>query len=88
MCRGKPVARNLTHAGIVSLLLIVSCWTQKPEGAQTAVPPLPANIPGDAEHYSVLITGNLAGQQAVWNIRAVSGIHKLLTTLLWLGLRT
>jgi hypothetical protein len=60
MCRGKPIARNLTHAGIVSLLLIVSCWAQKPEGAQSAVPPLPAGIPDDAERYSVLIMGNLA----------------------------
>jgi hypothetical protein len=54
------------HAAIVNLLLIVSCWAQKPEGAQSAVPPLPADIPGDAERYSVLIMGNLAGQQAVW----------------------
>jgi hypothetical protein len=66
MCRGKPIARNLTHAGIVSLLLIVSCWAPTLEGAQSAVPPLPAGIPGDAERYSVLIMGNLAGQQAVW----------------------
>lgn len=65
MRRGKPIARNLTHVGIVSLLLIVSCWAQKLE-AQSAVPPLPADIPGDAERYSVLIMGNLAGQQAVW----------------------
>jgi len=66
MCRGKSIARNLMHAAIVNLLLIVSCWAQKPEGAQSAVPLLPAEIPGDAERYSVLIMGNLAGQQAVW----------------------
>jgi hypothetical protein len=66
MCRGKSIARNLMHAAIVNLLLIVSCWAQKPEGAQSAVPLLPADIPGDAERYSVLIMGNLAGQQAVW----------------------
>ena len=66
MCRGKSIARNLMHAAIVNLLLIVSCWAQKSEGAQSAVPPLPADIPGDAERYSVLIVGNLAGQQAVW----------------------
>jgi len=60
MCRGKSIARNLTQAAIVNLLLIVSCW------AQSAVPPLPADIPGDADRYSVLIKGNLAGQQAVW----------------------
>ena len=67
MCRGKSIARNLTHATIANLLLIVSCWAQKPEGAQSAVPPLPADIPGTAERYSVMIMGNLAGQQAVWN---------------------
>jgi hypothetical protein len=66
MFRGKSIARNLTHAAIVNLLLIVSCWAQKPEGAQSAVPPLPADIPGDAERYSVSIMGHLAGQQAVW----------------------
>lgn len=66
MRRGKPIGRNLTHVGFVSLLLIVSCWAQKLEGAQSAVPPLPADIPGDAERYSVLIMGTLAGKQAVW----------------------
>ena len=66
MFRGKSFARNLTHAAIVNLLLIVSCWAQKPEGAQSAVPALPADIPGNADRYSVLIMGNLAGQQAVW----------------------
>jgi hypothetical protein len=68
MCRGKSIAQNLTHAAIVNLLLIVSCWAQKPEGVQSAVPPLPADVPGDAERYSVLIVGNLAGQQAVWKV--------------------
>jgi imidazolonepropionase-like amidohydrolase len=66
MRRGKSIARNLMPAAIVNLLLIVSCWAQKPEGAQSAIPQLPADIPGDAERYSVLIVGNLAGQQAVW----------------------
>jgi imidazolonepropionase-like amidohydrolase len=66
MHRGKGVARNVMHAGIANLLLIVGCWAQKPEGAQSGVPPLPADIPRDAERYSVSIMGNLAGQQAVW----------------------
>jgi len=48
MCRGKSIAQNLTHAAIVTLLLIVSCWAQKPEGVQSDVPPLPADVPGDA----------------------------------------
>ena len=66
MCRGKSIARNLAHAAIVNLLLIVSCWAQKPEGAQGAAPQLPADILGDAERYSVFLKGNLAGQQAIW----------------------
>jgi imidazolonepropionase-like amidohydrolase len=66
MFRGKSIARNLMPAAIVNLLLIVNCWGQKPESAQSAVPPLPADIPGDAERYSVSIVEHLAGQQAVW----------------------
>jgi hypothetical protein len=66
MCRRKGVVRNLMHAGIVNLLLLVNCWAQKPQGAQSGIPPLPADIPGDAERYSVFLKGNLAGQQAVW----------------------
>lgn len=62
----KSIARNLTHVAIVNLLLIVSCWAQKPQETQSAVPPLPTDIPGTADRYSVLIMGNLAGQQAVW----------------------
>jgi len=34
--------------------------------ASPAVPALPADIPTAAEHYSFLVMGNLAGQQAVW----------------------
>ncbi len=34
--------------------------------AQSAVPALPADIPASAEHYSLLIMGNWAGQQAMW----------------------
>ena len=33
---------------------------------QSAVPALPADIPATAERYSLLLMGNLAGQQAVW----------------------
>ena len=66
MWSSKSIAQNLMQAAIVNLLLIVSCWAQKPQGAQSAVPPLPADIPGNADRYSVLIMGNLAGQQAVW----------------------
>ena len=66
MCRGKSIARNLRYAALVSLLLIVSCWGQKPEGSERAAPQLPADIPGDAERCSVFLKGHLAGQQAIW----------------------
>ncbi len=66
MPNDKPSSHNLTHVAFVSLLLIVSCWAQKPQQAQSAVPALPADIPGTADRYSVLVMGNLAGQQAMW----------------------
>ncbi|MGB0039707.1 MAG: amidohydrolase family protein, partial [Terriglobales bacterium] len=34
--------------------------------AASAVPALPAEIPATAERYSMLMMGNMAGQQAVW----------------------
>jgi hypothetical protein len=40
-------------------------WSQ-PVRQNSAVPALPADIPASAERYSVLLTGNLAGQQAIW----------------------
>jgi imidazolonepropionase-like amidohydrolase len=64
MVSDKPC--NLTRVAIVSLLLLVSCWAQNPQGTQSAVPALPAEIPGAADRYSVLVMGNLAGQQAMW----------------------
>jgi len=66
MRSGKRPARNLANVAVVSLLLTMSCWAQKTQETQSAVPPLPADIPGSADRYSVLIMGNLAGQQAVW----------------------
>ncbi len=66
MLSDKSSARHLTQVAIVSLLLIASCWAQKPQGPQSAVPALPAEIPGTADRYSVLVMGNLAGQQAMW----------------------
>lgn len=43
-------------------------WSQQPASSEqkSAVPTLPADIPANAERYSLLIMGNLAGQQAVW----------------------
>src|SRR5580700_1161451 len=39
---------------------------QQSPSVPSAVPALPADIPSTAERYSVLLMGNLAGQQAVW----------------------
>ena len=46
-------------------LAITRLWAQQPNGA-SAVPSLPADIPSNADRYSITIMGNLAGQQAVW----------------------
>ena len=62
----KPFARSLKLVAVVSLLIIVSGWAQNPQKTQSAVPSLPVDIPGTADRYSVLIMGNLAGQQAIW----------------------
>ncbi len=50
---------------LVCLLVMAPMWAQPPKEA-SAVPILPADIPGAAERYSVSVMGNLAGQQAVW----------------------
>lgn len=46
---------------IAPILLASILWSQN-----SAVPALPADIPASAERYSVLLAGNLAGQQAIW----------------------
>jgi imidazolonepropionase-like amidohydrolase len=43
-------------------LLAPELWSQQ----SSAAPPLPADIPANADRYSLLLMGNLAGQQAVW----------------------
>ena len=48
------------------LFLIPSLIAQQPRNTTNAVPALPAEIPTAADHYSVRIMGNPAGQQAVW----------------------
>ncbi len=67
----KTFARNLTPARMVSLLGIFMCfgatsWSQAPQESPSAVAPLPADVPGSADRYSVMLMGNPAGQQAVW----------------------
>jgi imidazolonepropionase-like amidohydrolase len=56
------LARTLTRLTLVNLLLLLSCRAQ----TQSAVPALPAEIPATADHYTVLVMGNPAGQQAAW----------------------
>jgi imidazolonepropionase-like amidohydrolase len=57
---------------ILAVLLASIGWTQQPpsgsvaQQSASAVPALPAEIPVSAERYSYLITGNLAGHEAVW----------------------
>jgi imidazolonepropionase-like amidohydrolase len=66
---------NRLHCTIILIPLLLSSlsslWSQQPQPAtqapqQSAVPALPADIPSTAERYSFLMTGNPAGQQAVW----------------------
>ncbi len=45
--------------------LASALWSQQAPQA-SAVPALPAEIPSTADRYSVLLMGNMAGQQAVW----------------------
>ncbi len=59
-------ARNLQVAALLTLLLCACAWGQNPSETPSAVPSLPAEIPSNAQLYSVRIMGNLAGQQAVW----------------------
>ncbi len=67
MITAKSLLRNV-FAVIFSTLLTVTLWSQQPvaQAPQSAVPALPADIPANAERYSMLLMGNLGGQQAVW----------------------
>jgi len=49
-----------------AVVLIGNLTAQQTKDPKSAVPDLPADIPANAERYSMLIMGNLAGQQAVW----------------------
>jgi imidazolonepropionase-like amidohydrolase len=60
------IAAKSVLALFLPVLLASILWSQQmPQ--QSAVPRLPADIPSRAELYSVLLMGNLAGQQVVWN---------------------
>src|ERR1700686_3841330 len=54
---------NKTFIFILPILLSSILWSQQPP---SAVPALPSDIPSTADHYSFLMMGNLAGQEAVW----------------------
>ena len=63
------MTRHTTLVKLAAVLLVglVSLSTTSAQDAkQSAVPPLPSDIPANAERFSVLTMGNLAGQQAVW----------------------
>src|SRR5215470_15048538 len=48
------------------LLAALSSLTSAQDTKQSAVPPLPADIPANAEKFSMSLGGNLAGQQLIW----------------------
>ncbi len=50
---------------LICLLATAPLRAQEPKEA-SAAPALPADVPANAERYSVMLMGNLAGQQAVW----------------------
>ena len=70
---GREEIMNIRKTSFVALVFVLSALTalrsqttQAPPPATSAVPALPADIPATAERYSLLLMGNLAGQQAVW----------------------
>jgi imidazolonepropionase-like amidohydrolase len=63
MIAEKNLMRKIAVLIVPVLLASVLYSQQQP---QSAVPTLPADIPATAEHYSFMMMGNLAGQQAVW----------------------
>ena len=58
--------RNFIWVPLIFLALGSGLNAQKSANSGSNVPALPADIPGSARRYSVLIMGNLSGQQAIW----------------------
>lgn len=58
--------RNFIWVPLIFLALGSGLNAQKSANSGSNVPALPADIPGSAMRYSVLIMGNLSGQQAIW----------------------
>ena len=58
--------RNAIVCAATAIVAVVGSLRASAQATPSAVPELPADIPASAEQYSVLVMGNLAGQQAVW----------------------
>jgi imidazolonepropionase-like amidohydrolase len=58
--------RNFLWVPLIFLALGSGLSAQQSASSGSNVPALPADIPGSATRYSVLIMGNLSGQQAIW----------------------
>ncbi len=68
MTTTKSISPNIILL-FLPLLFACALWSQQPATqtpSQSAVPPLPADIPSTADHYSLLLMGNATGQQAIW----------------------
>ena len=57
---------RLAIRNVAAVILVTGSLCAQPPKEASAVPALPADIPANAERYSVVVMGNLAGQQAVW----------------------
>jgi hypothetical protein len=62
----KSRNRNLIWVTLIFVALSSGLNAQQSASSGSNVPALPADIPGSAMRYSVLIMGNLSGQQAIW----------------------
>ena len=72
MTTRKSLLRKFIIILSLPILLTSIVWSQQPssstqpaQSSAFAVPTLPADIPSNAERYSFLLMGNLAGQQAI-----------------------
>ena len=62
----KQSLRSFAVRVLLVCLIAVAALLGQASKEGSAVPALPADIPANAERYSMLMMGNLAGQQAVW----------------------
>src|SRR5688572_28178266 len=59
--------RIIASLFVLGSLGMAQAPTQTTPAAQSAEPALPSSVPADARLYRVLMLGNPAGQQAVWD---------------------